>query len=71
MSNSSVSTIRVNPTVSVPISTKNENNNQNESNHRNHSKDLELVLNVTKNHKVKAGHGFSDSLPGIGKNRYG
>ena len=71
MSNSSVSIIRVNPTVGVSISTKNENNNQNESNHRNHSKDLELVLNVTKNHKVKAGHGFSDSLPGIGKNRYG
>ena len=71
MSNSSVSTIRVNPTVGVSISTKNENNNQNESNHRNHSKDLELVLNVTKNHKVKTGHGISDNLPGIGKNRYG
>ena len=71
VSNSSVSTIRVNPTVSVPISTKDDNSNQNESNHRNHSKDLELVLNVTKNHKVKAGHGISDNLPGIGKNRYG
>ena len=71
MSNSTVSTRHVDPTVSVPISTKNENNNQNESNHRNHSKDLELVLNVTKNHKVKTGHGISDNLPGIGKNRYG
>ena len=72
MSNSSVpSTIHVNPTISVPISTKSQDSNQNESNHSGNSMDIELVLNTSKNHRVKRGHGISDSLPGIRKNRYG
>ena len=71
MSNRSVPSISVNPTTSVPDSTKNQDNDQNESNHSSNLKDIELVLNTSKNHKVKRGHGITDSLPGIGKNRYG
>ena len=71
MSNSSVTFTIVNPTTSVPVSTKNQDNDQNESNHSSNLKDIELVLNASKNHKVKRGPGFSDSLPGIQKNRYG
>ena len=71
MSNSSVQSIHVNPTTSVPVSTKNHDNDQNESDHSSYIKDIELILNASKNHKVKQGQGFSDSLPGIGKNRYG
>ena len=69
MSNSSVSS--VNPTASVPDSTKNHDNDQNESNHSSNLKDIEMVLNASKNHRVKRGHGISDSIPGIQKNRYG
>ena len=72
MNNSSVLSTIVNSTNSVPISTKNQDNDQNESNHSSSNlKDIELVLNASKNHKVKQGHGISDSLPGIRKNRYG
>ena len=71
MSNSSVPSLSVNPTTNVPVSTKNQDNDQNESDHRSHSKDIELVLNTSKNHRVKRGHGITDSLPGIQKNRYG
>ena len=71
MSNSSVPSISVNPTTSVPDSTKSQDNDQNESNHSSNLKDIELVLNTSKNHRVKRGHGISDSLPGIRKNRYG
>ena len=71
MNNSSVLSTIVNSTNSVPISTKNLDNDQNESNHNSNLKDIELVLNASKNHKVKQGRGFSDSLPGIRKNRYG
>ena len=55
----------------MPIVVKNEENHQNKSSQSNHSKDVELVINVSKNHRVKRGHGISDSLPGIRKNRYG
>ena len=71
MSNSSVPSTIVNPTTNVPVSTNNQDINQNESDHSSILKDIELVLNVSKNHKVKQGQGFSDSLPGIRKNRYG
>ena len=71
MSNSSVPSTSVNPTTSVPESTKSQDNDQNESNHSSNLKDIELVLNISKNHRVKRGPGFSDSLPGIRKNRYG
>ena len=71
MSNSSVPSLSVNPTTSVSESTKNQNNDQNESNHSSNLKDIELVLNTSKNHRVKRGHGITDSLPGIRKNRYG
>ena len=71
MSNSSVPSTIVNPTTSVPDSTNNQDNNQNESNYSSNLMDIELVLNASKNHRVKRGHGFSDSLPGIQKNRYG
>ena len=71
MSNSSVSSASVNPTASVPDSTKNHDNDQNESNHSSNLKDIEMVLNASKNHRVKRGHGISDSIPGIQKNRYG
>ena len=71
MSNSSVPSTIVNPTISVPDSTKNQDNDQNESNHSSNLKDIELVLNTSKNHRVKRGHGITDSLPGIQKNRYG
>ena len=71
MSKSSIPSTSINPTTSVPGSTKNQDNNQNESNHSSNLKDIELVLNASKNHKVKRGPGFSDSLPGIAKNRYG
>ena len=36
-----------------------------------HYKDIELILEATKNHKVKGGHGITDYLPGIRANRYG
>ena len=55
----------------MPIAVKNEENHQNKSSQSNHSKDVELVINVSKNHRVKKGHGISDNLPGIRKNRYG
>ena len=71
MSNSSVPSTIVNPTVSVPVFTKNQDNDPNESNHSSNSKDIELVLNTSRNHQVKRGHGISDSLPGIRENRYG
>ena len=71
MSNSSVPSIHVNPTTSVPASTKNQDNNQNKSNHSSNLKDIELVLNTSKRHKVKRGHGITDSVPGIRKNRSG
>ena len=71
MSNSSVPSTTANPTTCVPVSTKSQDNDQNESNHRSSLKDIELVLNTSKNHQVKRGHGISDSLPGIRKNRYG
>ena len=71
MSNSSVPSTIVNPTTSMTDSTKNQDNKQNESDHSSNLKDIELVLNASKNHKVKQGQGFSDSLPGIRKNRYG
>ena len=71
MSNSSVPSTTVNPTTSVSVSTKNQNNKQNESNHSSNLKDIELVLNTSKNHRVIRGHGITDSVPGIGKNRYG
>ena len=71
MSNSSVPSTIVNPTTSVPDSTKNQDNNQNESNHSSNLKDIELVLNTSKNHRVIRGHGITDSVPGIRKNRYG
>ena len=71
VSNSSVRSIHVNPTTSVPDSTKSQDNDQNESNHSSNLKDIELVLNTSKNHRVKRGHGITDSLPGIRKNRYG
>ena len=70
MSNSSVSSASVNPTTSVPDSTKNHDNDQDESNHSSIIKDIELVLNTSKNHEVKQGQGFSDNLRGI-RNRYG
>ena len=71
MSNSSVPSTIVNPTASVSVSTKNQDNNQNESNHSSNLKDIELVLNTSKNHRVIRGHGITDSVPGIRKNRYG
>ena len=71
MSNSSVPSANVNPTTSVPFSTKSQDNDQNESNHSSNSKDIELFLKASKNHQVKRGPGFSDSLPGIRENRYG
>ena len=71
MSNSSVPSTIVNSTTSVPDSTKNHDNDQDESDHRSHSKDIELVLNTSKNHRVKRGHGITDYIPGIRKNRYG
>ena len=71
MNNSSVPSTSVNPTTSVSDSTKNQNNDQNESYHSSNIKDIELVLNTSKNHRVKRGHGITDSLPGIQKNRYG
>ena len=71
MSNSSIPSTIVNPTTSVPVSTKNQDNDQNESNHSSNLKDIELVLNTSKNHRVIRGHGITDSVPGIGKNRYG
>ena len=71
MSNSSVPYTIVNPTTSVSDSTKNQDNDQNESNHSSNLKDIELVLNTSKNHRVKRGHGISDNIPGIQKNRYG
>ena len=66
-----IPTICVNHTVSMPISIKNEENHQNKSSQSDYSKDIELVINVSKNHRVKRGHGISDYLPGIRKNRYG
>lgn len=36
-----------------------------------HFKDIELIYEATKNHKVKGGHGITDYLPGIRANRYG
>ena len=71
MGNSSVPSTIVNPTTSVPDSAKNQNNKQNESNHSSNLKDIELVLNTSKNHRVKRGHGITDNIPGIRKNRYG
>ena len=71
MSDSSVSSTSVNPSTSVSDSTKNQDNDQNESNHSSNLKDIELVLNASKNHRVKRGHGITDSIPGIQKNRYG
>ena len=71
MSNSSVPSTIVNPTTSVPASAKNQDNDQNESNHSSNLKDIELVLNTSKNHRVKRGHGITDNIPGIQKNRYG
>ena len=71
MSNSSVPSTSVNPTTSVPDSTKGQDNDQNESNHSSNLKDIELVLNTSKNHRVKRGHGITDNIPGIRKNRYG
>ena len=55
----------------MPVSTKSHDNDQNESNHSSNLKDIELVLNTSKNHLVKRGHGITDSVPGIRKNRYG
>ena len=54
----------------MPVSTKNQDNDQHESNHSSNSKDIELVLNASKNHRVKRGHGITDNIPGIAKNRY-
>ena len=71
MSNSSVPSTIVNPTTNVPVSTKNQDNDQNESDHSSNLKDIELVLNVSKNHKVKRGYGITDNISGIQKNRYG
>ena len=71
MSNSSVPSAIVNPTISVPVFTKSQDNDKNESNHSSSLKDIELVLKASKNHQVKRGPGFSDSLPGIRENRYG
>ena len=71
MNNSSVPSTIVNPTTSVQEYKKNQDNDQNESNHSSNLKDIELVLNTSKNHRVKRGHGITDSLPGIRKNRYG
>ena len=71
MSNSSVPSTIVNPTTSMTDSTKNQDNERNESNHRSNSRDIELVLNTSKNHRVKRGHGITDYIPGIRKNRYG
>ena len=71
MSNSSVPSTSVNPTTSVPNSTKNQDNDQNELNHSSNLMDIELVLNTSKNHRVKRGHGITDSVPEIRKNRYG
>ena len=65
MSNSSVPSTIVNSTTSVSDSTKNQDINQNESNHSSNIKDIELVLNVSKNHKVKRGYGITDNIPGI------
>ena len=64
-------TIRVNPTVSVPNTTKNEENDQKEAKQSSNSRDIELVYNVSKNHRVMRGHGITDHLPGIRWNRYG
>ena len=36
-----------------------------------HFKDIELILEASKKHKVKGGHGITDYLPGIRANRYG
>ena len=66
-----IPSILVNSTVRMPIVVKNEENHQNKSSHSDYSKDIELVINVSKNHRVKRGHGISDYLPGIRKNRYG
>lgn len=66
-----IPTIRVSHTVSMPISIKNEENHQNKSSQSDYSKDIELVINTSKNHRVRKGHGISDYLPGIRKNRYG
>lgn len=66
-----VPSIRVNSTVSMPISIMNEENHQNESNESSNSKDIELIINASKNHRVRRGHGISDNLPGIKWNRYG
>ena len=71
MSNSSVPSTIVNPTTNVPVSTNNQDINQNESDHSSILKDIELVLNVSKNHKVKRGYGITDNIPGIQENRYG
>ena len=71
MSNSSIPSTIVNPTTIVPASTKNQDNDQNESYHSSNLKDIELVLNTTKNHRMKRGHGITDSIPGIRMNRYG
>ena len=54
----------------MPVSTKNQDNDQHESNHSSNLKDIELVLNASKNHRVKRGHGITDNIPGIAKNRY-
>ena len=70
MSNSSVPTPIVNLTINVPFSTKNQDNNPYETIHSSSSNDIELVLNASKNHKVKKGHGVTEDVPGI-TNRYG
>ena len=71
MNNSSVLSTIDNLTITVSISKENLDNDQNESNHSsNNLKDIELVLNASKNHQVKRGHEISDSLPGIRKNTF-
>ena len=71
VSNSSIPSTIVNPMISVPISTKNQNNDQNESNHSSYIKDIELVLITSKKHIVTKGHGITDNITGIRENRYG
>lgn len=74
VNNTVLPSIGVNTTI---IPTQNSTNGKtierevSQSNNTSHFRDIELILEASRNHKVKGGHGITDYLPGIRANRYG